>query len=156
MRNLSCWNRAAILTHILALNKKKDSLWLQWIHHVYLKQGESIWEHVAPIDSNWEWKKLMEIKNMAKEEFQQNPFGNYSIAMGYKILIRKHEKLRWCSQVWCSWNLPKHNFILWLAMHRLATKDRVVRYNDTIDPQCIFFVVINQKQGCICFSLANG
>lgn len=47
------------------------------------------------------------------------------------------EKLHSNSQVWCSWNVPKHSFILWLAMHnRLATKDRMSRFNTTIDLYC--------------------
>lgn len=42
LRNLRCWNKAVMLKHVWALDQKKESLWLQWIHHVYLKQGESI------------------------------------------------------------------------------------------------------------------
>ena len=45
----------------------------------------------------------------------------------------------WYSQVWSSWNIPRHSFVLWLAIHeRLATKDRVGRYNSAVDLTCVF------------------
>ncbi|KAH0720491.1 hypothetical protein KY284_005521 [Solanum tuberosum] len=31
------WNKAAILKHLWDLNKKKDKLWIVWVHTFYLK-----------------------------------------------------------------------------------------------------------------------
>ena len=71
----------------------------------------------------------------------------YTIAGGYNLLTGSTEKNRWYAQVWSSWNIPKHCFILWLTMHnRLLTKDRVIKYNSGIDSSCSLCQVAVESQ----------
>ena len=57
-RDILAWNKAALFKHIWAIAEKKDCLWVRWVHHIYLK-GDSIWEHQAPQDASFYWKKLI-------------------------------------------------------------------------------------------------
>lgn len=36
-QNLEIWNRAECMKHIWDVDKKKDNLWLRWVHHIYLR-----------------------------------------------------------------------------------------------------------------------
>ncbi|KAG5621146.1 hypothetical protein H5410_006364 [Solanum commersonii] len=40
----------------------KETLWVKWVHGIYLREVTSIWSHRAPIDSSWYWRKLNAIK----------------------------------------------------------------------------------------------
>lgn len=86
------WNRAALFKQVWAVANKEDSLWLRWINHVYLK-GDDIWEHCAPQQSSWYWRKLMEIKDEFKGEFRSKMGEKYRIQDGYKMLQGVLEKL---------------------------------------------------------------
>lgn len=47
------WNLALLAGSLWDIHSKKDSLWLKWVHNVYLK-GESIWRFKpTPRDSPW-------------------------------------------------------------------------------------------------------
>ena len=119
------------------IKKKKDSLWLKWIHHLYLKGG-SVWEHEAPSYSSWTWRKLVSIMKEAKDAVQRQHGGNYSITQGYKWFCDAQVKVRWDKQVWNRLNLPKHSFIMWLAVQdRLNTRARIQKYHD-IEASCVF------------------
>lgn len=37
IRRLGEWNRASILKYIWAIRAKKDSLWVKWVHTVFIK-----------------------------------------------------------------------------------------------------------------------
>ena len=136
IRNLVIWNKVAALKHIWDVDKMKESLWIQWIHHVYLKQG-NIWEHEAPLTSSWQWRKFMEVKAEVKEKHRQKIGDVYKIAVGYKVLLGEHERVYWSSQVWR--NIPKHYFIIWLAIqNRLQTRERSARFIGNMDTSCVF------------------
>ncbi|KAG5590063.1 hypothetical protein H5410_040577 [Solanum commersonii] len=38
--NLCTWNDATILKLLLDIDKKKDCLWVQWVHSYYIKAGD--------------------------------------------------------------------------------------------------------------------
>ena len=59
-QDIGLWNKAALFKLIWAIEEKKDNLWVRWVHHIYLK-GDNIWEHKAPSNSSFTWRKLMEI-----------------------------------------------------------------------------------------------
>ena len=132
------WNKAACFKHVWNIDQKKDSLWLKWVHHVYLKGG-SIWEHDAPLECSWTWRKLISIVKDVKDQFQQQQPSKYSIAIGYKLFSEDQRKVQWDRQVWNRWNYPKHSFISWLAVQdRLATRERVSRFTQLTDICCVF------------------
>ena len=63
---------------IWAIAKKKDSLWVKWVHGRYIK-GRDWWEYTPKGDSSWYWKKL----NKAKDKFRGYPKDNYKVKEGY-------------------------------------------------------------------------
>ena len=105
---------------------------------MYLK-NESVWEHKTPLNSTWQWLKMMEIKEEVKHSFKNQISAMYSIAKGYNLFLGQHQKLRWCTQIWSKWILPKFSFISWLEMlDRLQTKEQVGRFNNAMDKNCVF------------------
>ena len=64
--------------HIWAIANKEDSLWLRWIHHVYVKEG-TIWEHKAPGQSSWYWSKMVAIKDEFQESYKDKTDGKYKM-----------------------------------------------------------------------------
>lgn len=55
--DIIAWNRAAILKHLWNLCKKKDRLWIQWMHTYYIKQGEA-WT-VKAKQASWLTQKIL-------------------------------------------------------------------------------------------------
>ncbi|XP_062109388.1 uncharacterized protein LOC133820007 [Humulus lupulus] len=54
------------------------------------------------------------------------------------MLTQVQEKFHWSKAVWGRFNIPKHSFILWLAVqHRLKTRDRLSRFNIAEDSACL-------------------
>lgn len=136
-KDVKVWNKAAVFKHIWAIAEKKDSLWLKWIHHEYLKR-DGIWEHEAPAHSTWQWKKMIEIKNEARNLFKDRLGAQYSIGKGYKFFEGNQLKVQWSKQVWNRWSYPKHNFLFWLAIqNRLATRERISRFKPNAETECL-------------------
>lgn len=97
-----------------------------------------MWEHEAPSWSSWTWRKLVAIAKEAKDGVQRQIVGHYSIAQGYKLFCDAQEKVRWDKQVWNMLNLPKHSFIMWLAVKdRLSTRERILKFQN-IESSCVF------------------
>ena len=132
-RDLIEWNKAAMCKHIWNIANEKESLWLQWINHVYL-QGEDIWGHRAPLASSWQWKKIMEIKNEVKQNHLSLITTPYTIGKGYKAFVGEKQPIYWNTQVWSKWSVPKHRIIFWLAMNnRMQTRERIMRFRNIPD-----------------------
>ena len=52
IKNLDKWNAACITKLVWAIAKKKDSLWVQWVHGRYIK-GKDWWEYTPKGDLSW-------------------------------------------------------------------------------------------------------
>ncbi|WMV48384.1 hypothetical protein MTR67_041769, partial [Solanum verrucosum] len=48
----------------------KESLWVKWVHGVYIKTG-NFWDHKAPADSSWYWRKLNSLKTKMQHWYTQ-------------------------------------------------------------------------------------
>ncbi|XP_074288930.1 uncharacterized protein LOC141614073 [Silene latifolia] len=96
------WNLVVIGKFSWWIAQKKDSLWVKWVHHIYMKQSDCL--------NGW----LNE---------------DYSTHGVYIWLIREHVTVNWMPLVWNRLCLPKVNFICWLyVLNRFMTKERLVRY----------------------------
>ncbi|XP_062103556.1 uncharacterized protein LOC133814638 [Humulus lupulus] len=138
-RRIKDWNEAAIGKYVWAITSKKDSLWIRWIHVVYIGDGDW-WGYKAPVGSSWYWKQVVKVKEKFKEInlTQFCPNGVYRPADGYKALVLHHQKVSWYREVWNRTIIPKHRFILWLAvLDRLQVKDRLFRFNIATDYLCL-------------------
>ncbi|XP_062103573.1 uncharacterized protein LOC133814656 [Humulus lupulus] len=55
------WNQTILAKYILAINEKRDLLWVKWVNSVYLK-GVSIWSYELKLDTSWYWRKLCRLR----------------------------------------------------------------------------------------------
>lgn len=80
MRDCSCWNKAALGKYIWKIAAKKDSLWVKWVHNIYLKNQEW-WAYMLKRGVGWAWKKLCSIKTELQQGFESNNW----VSRKYKI-----------------------------------------------------------------------
>ena len=67
-----------------------------------------------------------------------NNIQEYSIAGGYKLLQGPAEKEKFSKQIWCRMSMPKHSFILWLAVkNRLLTRSRLQKFRMLANANCV-------------------
>ncbi|XP_055814210.1 uncharacterized protein LOC129883607 [Solanum dulcamara] len=75
------WNLASVGKLLCQLVVDKDSLWVKWVHGIYMKNDSSIWEHQYPQDCSWYWKKLNSLKDGMRSWYTQ---GRYNLSLGGK------------------------------------------------------------------------
>ncbi|XP_030502674.2 uncharacterized protein LOC115717843 [Cannabis sativa] len=125
--------------YVWDIESKKDYLFIKWIHNVYLKDG-SWWDYKPPSNCCWSWRKIVRVKNKLKQRTDSTGFvqQRHKIQHTYQLLFDNRERLSWSKNVWDRLIIPKHKFILWLVFWgRLNTKERIGKYNTTIDLTCI-------------------
>ncbi|XP_019252821.1 PREDICTED: uncharacterized protein LOC109231629 [Nicotiana attenuata] len=120
------WNKAAICKLLWNLCKKKDRLWVQWIH-VYYKKKNTLWD-TAPKQASWIVQKILKAKQYLEEvgyiEEDVEEINNFSIKNMYGKLRGEFDRVPWRKLVHSSIGVPKWNFIVHLAAHRrLMIKD---------------------------------
>ncbi|XP_048491587.1 uncharacterized protein LOC125492891 [Beta vulgaris subsp. vulgaris] len=83
VRNILLWNQAAVAKHVWAISHKKDSLWVKWVHSVYI--NEANWEgYQPPTNASWVWKCICHIKDQLWPMIAINDATQFSIAKTYK------------------------------------------------------------------------
>ena len=141
--DLKVVNYCYLAKHLWDIHLKADSLWIKWISHYYLGSN-SVWSAIAPKTASPMWKAVLKTRDRLLEKF--NSMEQVVLHMGkwgkakffhsaYCDLKPLGIKVNWARVVWESWALPKHSFVLWLAVKgRLKTKDRLIFALD--DPDC--------------------
>jgi len=136
-RDLKTWNDSLLAKSFWNIHKKKDTLWVRWVHHIYLKGDVSAWDWKCIRDDSPLLKRLVAIRDKiclvegsveaAKRRLSSWAVGErMCISLGYEFFRYKGSRLSWPSSVWNSYVTPKHAFTLWLAARkRLPTKDRL-------------------------------
>jgi hypothetical protein len=145
-------NRSFLTKHIWNIHSQADSLWVKWINHYYLP-GQTIWDAQATKMASPLWKILVSLKNQLIQDFGSSSSatdmlsswntgeGTFS-AKAYDHFRPKGQIVLWDRVVWEQWSLPKHCFVLWLAvLGKLRTKDRLLYMS--ADSSCVF---CNQDQ----------
>lgn len=81
------WNDAALAKYLWNIAKKSDTLWVQWVNHIYLKDAKW-WQYQPPQDCDWHLKKICTIKNNYSPGFIQKGWlqerNKYTVKKGYK------------------------------------------------------------------------
>ena len=141
--DLKAINSCYLAKHIWDIHRKADSMWIKWISHFYLG-GKSVWEVKAQRTASPMWKAIVSTRNKLLEKFgnvdqvvlnMENWGRAKFFRSAYCSLRPPGTKVSWVRVVWEAWALPKHSFILWLAIKgRLKTKDRLVFPLE--DPDC--------------------
>ncbi|XP_062112930.1 uncharacterized protein LOC133824079 [Humulus lupulus] len=101
-----------------------DILWVKWVNFIYLK-GYSIWDYLLKQDTSWYWRKLIKFCQSLSRSDLEAAVVNGKLQLGklYSFVLPGnlvfYEKV-----VWCRLLVPKHRFILWLAVNqKLLTRD---------------------------------
>lgn len=71
IRDCGMWNRAALGKYVWKIAKKEDSLWVKWVHVVYIKE-QDWWNYSPKRSAGWAWRRLCAFKDQLKEGFEQN------------------------------------------------------------------------------------
>ena len=147
LKDLKWWNYALLSKTLWNIQEKKDSLWIQWIHHSFL-QRVSIWEWVPRKDTSSLLKRLAAIRETlclnegsmyaARQKLSSwASEGSFSTGKAYDYFRCKGIKKTWAKGVWAAGITPKHSFIVWLAVKsKLLTRDKLI-YLD-INRACAF------------------
>ncbi|XP_062094321.1 uncharacterized protein LOC133800379 [Humulus lupulus] len=138
-RRILDWNEAAIGKYVWDIAKKKDNLFVKWINSVYLA-NRNWWDYTCPLDCSWYWKCIVAVKERFKDKVSLGSFlsQHYSIKRGLELMSIPDSKVSWNKFVWDRLITPKHRFIMWLVMwERLNTKNRIIKYNSSLDPTCL-------------------
>ena len=134
--DLNAWNMALMTKSLWNLQAKKDSLWVKWVSHIYLK-GQPFWEYSPTRQDSQMIRQLAQIRDKIVAE--EGPClaalnrlqlwiaqGNVNVKASYEFFRPKAMKVHWTKVVWHRTLLPKHSFILWLSLkERLLTRDKL-------------------------------
>ncbi|XP_060178152.1 uncharacterized protein LOC132608097 [Lycium barbarum] len=138
VKGCGTWNVASVGKLLWQLALNKESLWMKWVHGIYIKT-DTIWRHKAPLDSSWYWRKINALKDRMQHWYRQGQYllagnGKYSISRSYLDLIGTRTKWETAELIWNSVSPPKHRFIMWLAVQqRLLTKARLLHLHIPIE-----------------------
>lgn len=55
----------------------------------------------------------------------------------WNSIRQTHQAPPWVDAVWNTFAVPKSSFVFWLAIQRLLTKDRMVRFGLEMDKRCL-------------------
>ncbi|XP_019265436.1 PREDICTED: uncharacterized protein LOC109242998 [Nicotiana attenuata] len=139
--NFSMWNRAAIGKLLWVIAQKKDKLWVMWIHNHYIKKKEM--ENMeTPKEASWVVRKIFEARKRLNTGIQELELyviqGKYTISKAYHSFMPQYPKVTWKTLYMTRGMIPRHQFILWMAMHRrLATVDRLIRWGIPVPAECV-------------------
>lgn len=143
IKSCRLWNIASVGKFIWQLARKKDTLWVRWVHGIYMKESTDIWEHQSPTDCSWYWREINSIKLVMRMWYINGVYnltgnGEYSVFKRYNALLGRHQRLQEVDLIWCNIMVPRHRFILWLANQgKSLTKERPRRLNIHVDDdQC--------------------
>ncbi|XP_074305227.1 uncharacterized protein LOC141640275 [Silene latifolia] len=138
IRDSYAWNLAAICKLSNWVYNHPDSLWVKWVHHVYMK-GVPWSSYIPKTDVSWSWKVVCRLRDKFAGAFSStgqwlhNPAG-YTTTSGYCWIRQPQPVVLWDKTVWNSWCIPKHSFINWLiAREALLLKDKLLQIGDASD-----------------------
>ncbi|XP_022765857.1 uncharacterized protein LOC111310679 [Durio zibethinus] len=92
VKDILTWNLACVLQNIWSIIAKASSLWIAWIE-VYELKGKAIWKVAAKQTSSWNWRKLLQIRQIAQNFIKKEngvevwpfPKGRYDTAMPLRL-----------------------------------------------------------------------
>ena len=99
LKDITNWNKACIIQNIWSIFTKVGSLWIAWIE-AYVLEGMSIWLLPISIGCSWNWRKIMQLTELASNfierrnggEVWKYPGSKYQVAMIWEDIKPKQEK----------------------------------------------------------------
>ncbi|XP_074313832.1 uncharacterized protein LOC141649028 [Silene latifolia] len=136
-----CWNQAAIGKLVWWLYTKPDSLWVKWVHNIYLKGTP--WNYYTPkSDTSWSWRTICKVKEKFSTGYTNGHWTahptDYTVSSGYNWIRKIQPKVTWHLYIWNSWCIPKHQFINWFIIREaLMLKDKLLSLGISYDNHCL-------------------
>ncbi|XP_058739152.1 uncharacterized protein LOC131611042 [Vicia villosa] len=137
--NLAIWNQVTLLKCLWNICNKSDSLWIRWIHKVYLK-GKDVMEVEAGQSWTWIMKKVMNCKPLIASinlDWQRMlSISKFSMKTVYNRLIDGNSV---CWHILLRRNIarPRARITLWMMCHgQLPTKERLYRFGMLDNKKC--------------------
>ncbi|VFQ69341.1 unnamed protein product [Cuscuta campestris] len=133
LRNSGYWNQALMAKTLWNIASRKETLWVQWVHAVYL-QDRDIWTWTPKKEDSHFFKKLAEIRDILLFKIgpgttDQNGMdmimanGNICTSKVYDLIRTHGTKKASMRLIWQSYIPPRFSFTTWLALRkRLPTK----------------------------------
>jgi hypothetical protein len=80
IKRLAIWNQVSMHNHIWNFFSRSGSLWVAWIQENWLK-GRSFWQVSIPQHCSWSWKKILQLRGIAKK------FVKFEAGDGHNIFL---------------------------------------------------------------------
>ncbi|XP_058723274.1 uncharacterized protein LOC131595058 [Vicia villosa] len=139
--DLGVWNRASIGKMLWNLHTKKDRMWINWVHHFYMKNHD-VMNFVPKPTASWIIKAMFKHRDTLCNSDAWNNFagtGIYRTRMIYSELRGIRPDVPWKNMIRGNLESPRAVFSLWMACHcRLNTKDRILKIGVHTDGVCVF------------------
>lgn len=71
VRNFMVWNNVAIGKYTWQIAQKADSLWIKWIHSIYIRDA-NWWEYKPSGNVSLAWKLICRVRDMFKDAYHNN------------------------------------------------------------------------------------
>ncbi|XP_019244491.1 PREDICTED: uncharacterized protein LOC109224365 [Nicotiana attenuata] len=95
----------------------------------------------TPKQASWVVRKIFEARKWLTTGIQELELyvvqGKYTISTAYRSFIPQYPKVNWKTLYLTQGMIPRHQFILWMALHRrLATVDRLIKWGIPVPAEC--------------------
>ncbi|VFQ84375.1 unnamed protein product [Cuscuta campestris] len=134
LKGAKTWDNALLCKLLWNLAAKKDTLWVKWVHNVYI-QGANIWQWQPKRRHSVFFKRIAYVRDLLLQKLADHfpsveealsPYclaGNLIPRKVYDLFRAKANPKPWMAFIWQSYIPPKCSFTMWLALRRrLPTK----------------------------------
>lgn len=83
IKNTVEWNCAQILSHMLQVLTKSNSLWALWVNGTFLR-GKHFWTIKIPTECSWIWRKILRLRVVALQFISYSTADGNSISLWFK------------------------------------------------------------------------
>ncbi|XP_074278499.1 uncharacterized protein LOC141602086 [Silene latifolia] len=140
IRNSYHWNMATFGKLVWWIYSKPDSLWVKWVHQIYIK-GSPWSDYIPKSHMSGNWKAICKTRDTFLTGYSQGVWladmRGYSVKSGYDWIRLKETKVGWAKLIWNHVALPKHSFVNWLIMRNvLNKKEKLHRLGISYDDLC--------------------
>ncbi|XP_074305829.1 uncharacterized protein LOC141641051 [Silene latifolia] len=153
IKNSYHWDMASIGKLVWWIYSKSDSLWVKWVHQIYIK-GSSWPDHIPKSHMSGNWKAICKTRDTFLNGYSQGVWladmRGYSVKSGYDWIRLKETKVGWAKLIWNHVALPKHSFVNWLIMRNaLNTKEKLHRLGISSNDLCCICQAGSETGNCI-------
>ncbi|VFR03542.1 unnamed protein product, partial [Cuscuta campestris] len=133
LRNSYTWNQAFLIKNLWNIACAKDTLWVKWVHAVYL-QNREVWTWTPKEGDSHLFKKMSFARDLFVDKLGgsdgfhdrlQNMCenGNLNTTTVYDLLRTRNQPKPWMKFIWQTYIPPRFSFTTWLILRkRLPTK----------------------------------